>query len=165
MLQRARMMHQKMFELFFKYRTGANPPIGYRLPLAGRPPEVYIPGMDQTTFRYHKGPRKRFNIDAATDRNYVPARYVQAWERVQELKKHFITHHPRLRYRKCLGWGGNGLASVFDDIDENGRKVKSYVAKVLFRDDEDLLEMETDSCEYSYTFNRNRLSEQLNEML
>jgi hypothetical protein len=146
-----------MFELFFQYRTGAQPPREYHLPLQGRPPEVYVPNVDQTTYRFYRGPRRGFDIDTVTDRHFVPDRYVQAWERVQELKKHFIARYPHLEYRKCLGWGGNGLASVFDEVDENGLKVKSYVAKVLFRDEEHLLEIETNNCESSYTSNWSRL--------
>ncbi|KAI0396987.1 kinase-like domain-containing protein [Xylariaceae sp. FL0594] len=133
-----------MFRRFFEYRTGRPVPRGSRLPLPGQPREVYIPDKEQTTFKYNKPVREMIDMDNAGVDD-VPERFRQAWHSVRDLQRHFVRHHPLLKYRKCLGWGGNGLAAVFDDVDESGIPVKSYVAKVLFRDEKDLLEAETDN--------------------
>ncbi|KAI1809257.1 hypothetical protein GGS20DRAFT_328889, partial [Poronia punctata] len=131
--------HQWVFQYFYRYRTQTKPPPDIILPLRfdDSTPAIYVPGQQQQMTRpFYQGVRGKLNIDEVTEASDLPARYKRAYENVQDLKIYFANINPRLRYRKCLGWGGNGLAAALDDIDENGKKTRSLVAKVLFRDDE-----------------------------
>ncbi|KAI0977612.1 hypothetical protein F4678DRAFT_477656 [Xylaria arbuscula] len=115
-----------------------------QLPLRGRPPppDDPVPGP-RPAYPVTLASRDRFQIDMYTDEAFVPDEFKVSWRRCQTLKEHFALEYPTLRYNKCLGWGGNGMATVFDDLDNRGNKVRSVVVKMLISDDPEFMEIET----------------------
>ena len=66
------------------------------------------------------------------------------------MKHYFAEKHPSFVYKKTLGWGGNGMAAEFDQLDANGKPARSVVVKMLFSDNVESMEVETDNCEFFY---------------
>ncbi|RWA08269.1 hypothetical protein EKO27_g6840 [Xylaria grammica] len=92
------------------------------------------------------GSKDKFDIDAYDTERFIDPRFRKPWRRCQALKEYFADQHPELRYNKCLGWGGNGMAAVFDDLKSDGTVSRSVVVKMVFSDNPDVMEDETDKC-------------------
>jgi hypothetical protein len=118
-----------------------------RLPLRGFTPVVVMPGIAQTAYPYYPPKAEKRDIDVYSDERFVHPDNLKAFRKLKELKEYFWAKRPEFRYTKCLGWGGNGLAAAFDIIDVYGLKQKSVVVKMLFRNSDSLLELETKNCE------------------
>ncbi|KAI1109062.1 kinase-like domain-containing protein [Nemania sp. NC0429] len=129
--ERRREWRNKMFDKFFKYRRGVHrdfpQPV---LPVQGRPPPVDFPETDQIALAYQNDPSRRAgNLDDIPDRSLVKEEDQKAWDNLQYLKNYFAGGQV-MRYRKCLGWGGNGLAAAFDRFDAKGNR-KDPVVRFL----------------------------------
>ncbi|KAI3325204.1 kinase-like domain-containing protein [Xylariaceae sp. AK1471] len=134
-----------MYNNFMSYRERFRPFDSPTLPLSGEPPELFTTDMDQMAYPFVRVAKDKIDIDAVPDPSILPAKVAYAWSNAQELKKYFARERPGLRYRKCLGWGGNGLAAAFDVLDKSGRKKRSVVVKMLFDDEEELMDIETEN--------------------
>jgi hypothetical protein len=121
------------------------------LPLGGEPHEVSIHNVEQQALPFHRQDRDEINIDRVSDSSDLPIEMVSVWRNLQELKTNF-KDHPSLKYRRCLGWGGNGLAAAFDILDEAGRKTRSVTVKMLSWDEDSRVDREIDrgECELSH---------------
>ncbi|KAI1299462.1 hypothetical protein F5Y03DRAFT_408806 [Xylaria venustula] len=118
---------------------------GYQqLPLKGHPPPPHdpVPGP-RPAIPVTLATSEKIDIDRFTDATFVPDEFKAAWQRCQVIKNYFAIEYPTLRYNKCLGWGGNGMATLFDDLDNRGNKVRSVVVKSLISDNPVFMEIET----------------------
>ncbi|TGJ79966.1 hypothetical protein E0Z10_g8807 [Xylaria hypoxylon] len=136
---------QNLYQKMANYREGREIEIDdyVYLPKSGDPPEVVYPGVIQTAHAYLLGRRDKMNIDEITDERLLPEKYRKAWRHSQILKQHFVNEYPKLQYKKCLGWGGNGMAAAFDDLDENGHKDyrnSEHIVQLLYKNGEGLLD-------------------------
>lgn len=128
---------QDMYERFRFYRTWkkskrGKPPV---LPLQGTAPSVVVPKVGQRALPWVKTQRDDIDLDLITDERSLHRKYRKAYFAVNRLKAYFERNLPELKYNKCLGWGGNGLAAAFDIIDVDGQKERAVVVKMLFLDD------------------------------
>ncbi|KAI1161567.1 kinase-like domain-containing protein [Nemania serpens] len=146
---RRRQYRQDASDKFFKYRRGIGRGIFSRpLPLRGPPPVVDMPGLRQTAYPYlNKASEKFNNIDEIHDRRLVEEKNMRAWDNLQFLKDYFAQTR-RVKYRKCLGWGGNGLAAAFDSVDDQGNPTGPVVVKMIFSHSRRAMKQETDMCRY-----------------
>ncbi len=150
MLQRRDKIRIQNYNRFRAYREGQaiyDENAYQQLPLPGRPPAVYVPATRQGSHIFALSHKDTFDIDTYSDERFVPPTFKIAWRRAQTLKEHFAIAYPEFRYNRCLGWGGNGMAAVFDDIDGNGDKVRALVVKMLFSENSDVMRNETDKRE------------------
>lgn len=138
-----------MYERFRFYRTWkkskrGKPPV---LPLQGTAPSVVVPKVGQRALPWVKTQRDDIDLDLITDERSLHRKYRKAYFAVNRLKAYFERNLPELKYNKCLGWGGNGLAAAFDIIDVDGQKERAVVVKMLFLDDPKWLIQEVGNCE------------------
>ncbi|KAI8635452.1 kinase-like domain-containing protein [Xylariaceae sp. FL1651] len=101
------------------------------------PPRVVVPGRRGQLLPFQRHGRARHDLDALSNANHLEKRFRDAWNGLQRLKAHFAPQRRRFKYRRCLGWGGNGLAAAFDELDEQGEKARSVVVKSMFRVNEE----------------------------
>ncbi|CAJ2501258.1 Uu.00g041110.m01.CDS01 [Anthostomella pinea] len=142
-----------VFDRFRHYRQGTRwDPVARaraafgnpQLPLQGEPPLLETPGQGSAVLvQYAPMLRDRVDIDllsrSGARKDKVPAKIVEAWESLQRPKKEFSLAGNRVvRYNRCLGWDGNGLAAAFSDVDGNRVTGRSWVAKMAFGDSEDV---------------------------
>lgn len=102
--------------------------------------------MRQIARAYVNSANERANdIDAIRSRNFVEEKHRRAWDHLQFLKRYFAAD-PSIKYRRCLGWGGNGLAAAFDCLDEDGNPTDPVVVKMIFSRSRATLRRETNMC-------------------
>ncbi|KAI8952102.1 kinase-like domain-containing protein [Xylaria longipes] len=116
-------------------------------PLSGDAPVIYIPsGYDVRQIPFQLSRQDKIDIDTLKERDLKGLRnsVVNAYNDLQRLKTYMSSKSDGklFKYRRCLGWGGNGLAAVFDILDENNNLVRSVVVKTLFDDDDESLDIE-----------------------
>ncbi|KAI0390520.1 kinase-like protein [Xylariaceae sp. FL0594] len=80
------------------------------------------------------------------DKSGVNERRLDAFRNLRALKNYFasLPDADMFRYRRCLGWGGNGLAAAFDVLDVHGSRVRGIVVKSLFSGDLDAMDEEAE---------------------
>ncbi|GAW23882.1 hypothetical protein ANO14919_134590 [Xylariales sp. No.14919] len=158
---------KKKYYEFRNYREGRHIDVDdYQdLPRAGEAPEVYYPAMVQFADPVILRDRDEMDIDNVADPLHLPYQYVKAYRTCQTLKQQFAQNFPHLRYQKCLGWGGNGMAAAFEDIDRNGQKVRSVVVKMLFSNSPEAMQMETEMRKFPVLEARARSRVVLDRML
>ncbi|KAI0532592.1 kinase-like domain-containing protein [Xylaria digitata] len=113
------------------------------LPRRGTPPEVFYPAVEQYGQRFLPSARDKFDLDKITNLQGLPQNITKAWLDNRRMKRYFSTEYPRLRYKKCLGWGGNGMAAAFDEINENGQNIyrnSEHIVQILSESGQGLLE-------------------------
>lgn len=140
----------EMYRKFQRYRTGTgqsftNIPL---LPLQGTVPSVVVPRIGQGAYPWVKTGRDHLDLDLITDEKSVQPKYLEAYLAVNRLKDYFGRKYPELRYTRCLGWGGNGLAAAFDVIDVTGQKERAVVVKMLFSDNTDIMKREVRTLQF-----------------
>ncbi|KAI0859489.1 hypothetical protein F4860DRAFT_256663 [Xylaria cubensis] len=101
-----------------------------------------MPGMRQEAFPYVPVRKDEIDLDTITDDWMLEHKIRKPYQSVQLMKEYFARNYPELKYNRCLGWGGNGLAAAYDMMDEEGEKRKSVVVKMLFDDDQELQKWE-----------------------
>ncbi|TRX93287.1 hypothetical protein FHL15_005866 [Xylaria flabelliformis] len=101
-----------------------------------------MPGMRQEAFPYVPVRKDEVDLDAITDDWMLEHKLRKPYQSVQLMKEYFARNYPEMKYNRCLGWGGNGLAAAYDIMDEEGEKRKSAVVKMLFDDDQELQKWE-----------------------
>ncbi|KAI1824112.1 kinase-like domain-containing protein [Xylaria intraflava] len=123
----------QLFTKFLLHRGGAGEVYP---PIQGELPEIFIPGQAQRAYPFKITDDVKFDIggDTVVTKNLRPS-YLKARKAALNLKAYFSREYPGLRYRRCLGWGGNGLAAAFDHLTEDGHMIRSLVVKMLFSDD------------------------------
>ncbi|KAK5635691.1 hypothetical protein RRF57_011403 [Xylaria bambusicola] len=112
------------------------------LPLAGAPGGVFFPRVKQIYTAYRITERDKFDLDMHDNERLVPSKFRIPWRRSRMMKNFFAERVPGFEYQKTLGWGGNGMAAVFDQVHENGEKWRSIVVKMLFTSDADIMQQE-----------------------
>ncbi|RYC55260.1 hypothetical protein CHU98_g10953 [Xylaria longipes] len=112
------------------------------LPLPRPPPSILMPGMEQRAFPYVPVKKDDIDLDAITDDWMLEEKIRKPFESIKIMKNYFTREYPEMKYNRCLGWGGNGLAAAYDVINEEGEKEKSIVVKMLFSDDQELQKWE-----------------------
>ncbi|KAI0442256.1 kinase-like domain-containing protein [Xylaria telfairii] len=142
------------YELFSRYRRGINYNSNERnrnrkdfQPRSGEAPVIYIPsGYDTRQIPFQLSHQEKIDIDTLQRRDLRGLRnsIVNAYNDLQNLKTYISSKNNGnlFKYRRCLGWGGNGLAAVFDILDKNSNPVRSVVIKTLFDDDDETLDIE-----------------------
>ncbi|KAI0449369.1 kinase-like domain-containing protein [Xylaria acuta] len=137
------------------------------LPLLGPPPSVLMPGMQQTAYPYVPVRKDDIDIDAITDDWMLEQKIRQPYESINTMKKYFARNYPEMKYNRCLGWGGNGLAAAYDVINEEGEKDKSVVVKMLFQEDQELQKWEVQNSHMGKLppFVRHRKAEHIIQLL
>lgn len=110
-----------------------------------------MPGIPQQALPYIRREEREEIDQYDNDERFVRPSNLKAFRQLKALKEHFGKNQPDFRYRKCLGWGGNGLAAAFDVIDVYGFKLKSVVVKMLFSESRRILRRETQSCELVFS--------------
>jgi hypothetical protein len=115
------------------------------------PPNIYLPllGLKHSPVPFHhfNSAGVKFRLDDILTEKQLEdneAR-IEAFRNLAELKDYFasLPDAERFKYRRCLGWGGNGLAAAFDVMNDSGQKIRSIVVKTLFSDSPTLMEDET----------------------
>ncbi|KAI1360106.1 kinase-like domain-containing protein [Xylaria arbuscula] len=144
-----------MYNRFRTYRRGLpfnkdNPddidaPVN--LPLSGLPDSVYTHSIPQKFPIFRLSDRDKFDIDAQHDDRFLPGKFRRPWQRSQMMKNYFAEQIPSFEFNRTLGWGGNGMAAVFDQKDGKGDHWRSVVVKVLFSDDPSTMDFETEKCD------------------
>jgi len=116
---------------------------------AERAPDIYLPIMGQhaiVPYEHFNSGGVKFRIDDILGENQLEGRQdrVAAFRNLTRLKNYFasLPDAERFRYRRCLGWGGNGLAAAFDVLNDFGQKIRSIVVKTLFSDNLDFMDEE-----------------------
>ncbi|KAJ8124379.1 hypothetical protein O1611_g9261 [Lasiodiplodia mahajangana] len=138
-------LRRRQFFEFFQHRTGARwTTRAPDIPLAGQPPDVVLPTIEQTAFPYYRSGKGVSDLDAHADASTLAPKSRLAFDNLQTLKDYFAGEYPQIHYSKCLGFGGNGLAAAFNVFDKNGNR-QPIVVKVIFQDDEATLKKETDA--------------------
>ncbi|KAI0117891.1 kinase-like domain-containing protein [Nemania sp. FL0031] len=137
---------RKMFLKFQEHRTG----IKWKtrvpdFPLTGQKPDVVLPGVWQQAYPYVRRSQAEANLDQYSRESRVPEKSKDAFKRLRTVKEHFAIDYPQLKYAKCLGWGGNGMAVAFHLANKDGEKPRAIVAKMIFQSYEELLEREVDA--------------------
>ncbi|KAJ3552202.1 hypothetical protein NPX13_g11171 [Xylaria arbuscula] len=145
-------IHVQMYNRFRTYRRGLpfnkdNPddidaPVN--LPLSGLPDSVYTHSIPQKFPIFRLSDRDKFDIDAQHDDRFLPGKFRRPWQRSQMMKNYFAEQIPSFEFNRTLGWGGNGMAAVFDQKDGKGDHWRSVVVKVLFSDDPSTMDFETE---------------------
>ncbi|GAW22573.1 hypothetical protein ANO14919_121130 [Xylariales sp. No.14919] len=116
-----------------------------QIPIPGISPRIFVPPVNQQFYPLVLGSKDKFDIDAYDTERFIEPKFRKPWRRCQALKEYFADQHPELRYNKCLGWGGNGMAAVFDDVKSDGTVSRSVVVKMVFSDNPYVMEDETDN--------------------
>ncbi|KAI8949251.1 kinase-like domain-containing protein [Xylaria longipes] len=98
--------------------------------------------MEQRAFPYVPVKKDDIDLDAITDDWMLEEKIRKPFESIKIMKNYFTREYPEMKYNRCLGWGGNGLAAAYDVINEEGEKEKSIVVKMLFSDDQELQKWE-----------------------
>ncbi|KAI1747661.1 kinase-like domain-containing protein [Xylaria castorea] len=132
------------YSLFHSYRgRGEISPLwSPTFPLFGSPPNILMPGMKQEAWPYVPVRKDDVDVDAITDDWMLEQKVRKPYESVRMLKRYFARNYPEMKYNRCLGWGGNGLAAAYDIMNEEGEKQKSVVVKMLFEEDQELQKWE-----------------------
>ncbi|KAI1641301.1 kinase-like domain-containing protein [Biscogniauxia mediterranea] len=139
--ERVRWFRAGQFDMFKFYRQGKYWPFSSRwerkysypdLPLKGRP-QVEMPGQRQRLVNYYKDERERADLDNMEEDD-VENDDLEAWETIQLLKTSFQIPGVNIRYKNCIGWGGQGLVSAFDILAPSGQLMRKVVVKAHFPD-------------------------------
>ncbi|KAI3322000.1 kinase-like protein [Xylariaceae sp. AK1471] len=150
---RINMLRKKLYDSFKHYREGKIFDVVERsrarfgntsLPLSGDPPQVFIPGTAPRLVHYQQSKKIKVMIDEISDARNVSNSMLNAWMDLQRVKTYFENRRDarRFQYRRCLGWGGNGIAAAWDVLDGNGTPERAIVVKSLFNDEENALQAE-----------------------
>ncbi|KAI0205327.1 kinase-like domain-containing protein [Astrocystis sublimbata] len=110
-----------------------------KLPLAGPPPSILMPGTVQGAWPFV--PAKKDNnvdVDLISSVFGLEEKLRKPFEMIKRMKSHFARNYPEMKYNRCLGWGGNGLAAAYDVMNTQGMKVRSVVVKTIFNDNPEL---------------------------
>lgn len=141
-------MRDRFFENFDNYRLGipwdANRRKPFK-PLEGDAPIIFIPvNVDARQLPFRVATAAGVNLDTVEDLSRLQNSIRHAHNELQRLKDNIMSrgNGERFVYQRCLGWGGYGLAAVFDIRDENGQKIRGIVVKILLKNDEKLMEEE-----------------------
>ncbi|KAI1437451.1 hypothetical protein GGR50DRAFT_699982 [Xylaria sp. CBS 124048] len=130
----------ELLRKFYSYRGFRGPRVRPLVPEPGHPPVIPVPDKEQRAYRFSLLPPTggKHRIDKSytrrRERELTPvARHARRLS--VNLRSHFAKYNPRLKYRKCLGYGGNGIALAYDELSEDGqRKIRSLVVKIVFTD-------------------------------
>ncbi|KAI0444161.1 kinase-like domain-containing protein [Xylaria telfairii] len=103
-----------------------------------------MPGMQQNAYPFVNTVKDRdeVDIDRISSDWMLDEKLQKPYQCLTDMKKYFTQEYPDLRYNRCLGWGGNGLAAAFDVLNKQGEKIKSVVVKMLFSSDQELQKWE-----------------------
>ncbi|KAI0428730.1 hypothetical protein F5Y09DRAFT_312356 [Xylaria sp. FL1042] len=142
-------LRTRLFNTFSAYRRGLDlqdVDAPQQLPLQGAPLEVYFPHVRVMPQPFTLSERDKFNLDKHDDERWVPDEFKVPWRQARALRDHFVFQFPGLKYNKCLGWGGNGLAALFDDCDQLGNRIRSVVVKMVYSENASVaMKIETDN--------------------
>ncbi|KAI0517512.1 kinase-like domain-containing protein [Xylaria bambusicola] len=107
------------------------------LPLSGEPDgPVFFPPV-QPNYHMYQVNDKGYNLDLYSNEAFVPSKYRIPWRRSRMMRDYFEDRVQTFQYDRTLGWGGNGMAAVFDEMhNDGGGKWRSVVVKMLFSADE-----------------------------
>ncbi|KAJ8119487.1 hypothetical protein ONZ43_g3565 [Nemania bipapillata] len=118
---------QALFDDFFAYRQGKSRDFPFpALPFQGPTPGIIMPGIAQQAYPYYPPRQERKDLDLYNDSELVDEASMKAFRRLRDLKNYFAEERPEFVYKKCMGWGGNGLAAAFDVVD-SGKQITKFL--------------------------------------
>ncbi|KAI1118952.1 kinase-like domain-containing protein [Nemania sp. NC0429] len=126
-------VRDKFYENFGNYRLGITWDNDRRRsfrPLEGDAPVIFKPeNVDGRQPPFRPGISDRIDLDAIEDLAELQGDIQKAHSGLQRLKDYITSRSngERFVYQRCLGWGGYGLATVFDVYDEDGRRIRGIV--------------------------------------
>ncbi|KAI1194240.1 hypothetical protein F5X97DRAFT_327797 [Nemania serpens] len=145
-------MRDILYENFENYRQGITWDENRRRPfeaLGGNAPVIHnVVNANVRQLPIYLANGGKVNIDTVEDLVGLQNSIKAAHNGLQRLKKYIMSRSnaERFVYQRCLGWGGFGLATVFDVRDEDGQRIRGVVVKMLLDNDEKLLKEEIDAC-------------------
>ncbi|KAI0490281.1 kinase-like domain-containing protein [Xylaria cf. heliscus] len=148
-VQRVHDMRNEHYSLFHSYRGRGELVPPWKLPLRGQPPSILMPGMVQTSYPYIPVTKDDVDLDAITDDWLMEPKVRQPYESLRKLRQYFARNYPEMKYNRCLGWGGNGLAAAYDVMSAGGERQRSVVVKMLFFEDRELQQWEVQNSQYT----------------
>ncbi|KAI1259323.1 kinase-like domain-containing protein [Xylariaceae sp. FL1019] len=107
------------------------------LPLLDSSPFIFVPNVVPLNKELQRPVQHQLDIDQyskSANIKHLPPKAQIAWRESHRLRSAFSTRKTGFRYWKSLGWGGQGIASAYEQFFA-GRKVRNMVVKMNFAAD------------------------------
>ncbi|KAI0160227.1 kinase-like domain-containing protein [Xylariaceae sp. FL1272] len=114
------------------------------LPLLDSSPFIIVPNVAPFSKELERPVQHRLNIDQyskSANIDQLPPKARVAWRESRRLRTAFSKNKPGFRYLRSLGWGGQGIASAYEQFFA-GRKVRNVVVKMSFAADPTVMKNE-----------------------
>ncbi|KAI0843574.1 kinase-like domain-containing protein [Hypoxylon sp. FL0890] len=130
-------MRKQFYDKFAYYRAGRNWDRDERrtqgwgnpqLPLKGKPFVDQSMANRQKLRPYARRP-EIYKTNISRPRGPISARSMNAYNALMRIKNGFGVRR-KFEYKKVLGWGGNGLATQFQELDDNNQPIRQVAVKM-----------------------------------